>query len=81
MLIISISVVSRVKSEIILLQFQLIYMISVPESQPSAVLIYVLNKEMFKALEGVLGTRDRQQAAMLEAKRCRLSTSSCSSPC
>jgi len=60
MLIISISVVCRVKIEIILLQFQLIYMISIWESQPSAVLIYVLNKEMFNAPEGALGTRDRQ---------------------
>ncbi len=60
MLIISISVVSRVKNEIFLLRFQLIYMISVSESQPSAVLIYVSNKEMFNAPEGVLGTRDRQ---------------------
>ena len=66
MLIISISVVSRVKNEIFLLRFQLIYMISVSESQPSAVLIHVLNKEMFNALEGVLGTGDRQQAAVLD---------------
>jgi len=60
MLIISISVVSHV-----LLQFQLSYMISIIESQPSAVLINVLNKEMFNAPDGALGTRDRQQAAML----------------
>ncbi len=41
-------------------------MIAVTESQPSAVLINVLNKEMFNALDGALGTRDRQQAAMLD---------------
>jgi len=66
MLIISISVVSHVESEIILLQFQLSYMIAITESQPSAVLNNVLNKEMFNAPDGTLGTRDRQQAAMLD---------------
>jgi len=60
MLIISISVVSCVEREIILMRFQLRSMISVPESQPSAILIYVLETEMFNAWEGMLGTRDRQ---------------------
>jgi len=60
MLTISISVVSRVEREIILLRFQLRYMVSVLESQPSAVLMYVLNKQMFNAPEGALGTRDGQ---------------------
>jgi len=63
MLIISISIVSCVESEIMLLLFLLIYMISISGSQPSAVLIYVLNKEMFNAPEGALGTQNRQSAA------------------
>jgi len=53
-------IVSRIEREIILMRFQLRSMISVPESQPSAILIYVLETEMFNAWEGALGTRDHQ---------------------
>jgi len=52
-----------------MLQCLLIYMISIPGSQPSAVLINVLNKEMFNALEGMLGTQDHQQATMLDKQK------------
>jgi len=52
-----------------LLQFQLIYIFSVSASQPSPVLINVLNKEMFNAPEGALRTRDCQQAAMLDKQK------------
>jgi len=59
MLIISISVVSRVKIKNILLRFQLKYLFLIWESQPCAVPIHVLDKGMFNAPEGALGTGDR----------------------
>jgi len=54
----SISIVLCVKLEIILLQFQMRYLFLIPENQPSAVPLHVLNKEMFIAPKGTTGTRD-----------------------
>jgi len=64
-LIISISIVSCVKFEIILLQFQLKSFFFISESQPSAVLNKLLERVIVNAPEGALGTQDCPQAVML----------------